>query len=507
MEYAFSVVVMIIVLFFSLHHLVRLLNHRLRHLPPGPLPLPMIGNLHQLTHLPHQQLRNLSRTYGPIMLIYLGNVPTVVVSSPRAAELFLKTHDAVFSSRPRFGILKLIPQWQNSMLLSPSNSYWRHMRRLCTQELLTDAKVKELGKSRQEVLMKMVDGLRRWEKDNNIHAKDITRVLADSMEELVCHLVMRCDDGKRKGFELGETARDMLHLVGTFNIGDYIPIFRPFDLQGLGRRAKELNELLNKNLDAIISGHEQAAPSTCDQNFVDILLAQMNKPARKMAKDGMPEHAVDRTSINAIMFDMIAGGVETTSTTVDWALSEMIRNPGVLKRLQDEMEEVVGKKRMVEESDIPKLGYLDMVVKETLRLHPPGPLMAPHESFEDVVVDGYLVPKGARVMVNVWAIGRDPDAWSTDAEIFRPERFQGLQVDLRGRNFEFLPFGSGRRSCPGMNMGLAMVKLTIAQLVHCFDWEMPKGLSPGDIDMSEQFGLSVPRANPLCMIPHYRLLD
>lgn len=259
-------------------------------------------------------------------------------------------------------------------------------------------------------------------------------------------------------------------------------------------------------LEAIVAGHEQNSPSKGAENFVDMLLALMNKPVNKLANDETSDYVIDRTSIKAIVLDMIAGGVETTSTTIDWALSEIMRNPGVLKRLQGELDEVVGKNRMVDESDMPKLDYLERVVKETLRLHPAGPIMVPHESFEDVIVDGYFVPKGARVLINVWAIGRDPDAWSADAEEFRPERFEGLKVDYRGRNFEFLPFGSGRRSCPGINMGVAMVKFCVAQLVHCFDWEMPKGMSPNDIDMSEEFGLSTPRANHLCLIPRYRLL-
>lgn len=259
-------------------------------------------------------------------------------------------------------------------------------------------------------------------------------------------------------------------------------------------------------LEAMVTGHEQNPTSEHNENFIDTLLALMNKPLNRLINDQTSDYVIDRTSIKAVMLDMIAGAIETSSTTIEWALSELIRNPEVLKHLQEELDMVVGKNRMVEESDIPKLGYLDMVVKETLRLHPPGPLLAPHESTEDVVVDGYFIPKGCRIVVNVWAIGRDVNAWSSNAEEFYPERFKDSKVDFRGHNFEFIPFGSGRRVCPGMNLGVAMVKLALAQLVHCFHWDMPSGISPRDLDMTEEFGLTLPRANHLCLIPYNRLL-
>ncbi|KAI4387312.1 hypothetical protein MLD38_005154 [Melastoma candidum] len=508
MERVFPVYILITILvIIGLNHLLFLLHRQRRGLPLGPLPLPVIGNLHQLTCYPHRGLCDLSRTYGPIMLVHLGNVPMIVVSTPRAAELFLKTHDAIFSSRPRFDLLNFIPQWKHTMLLSPNNSYWRHMRRLCIQKLLTDTKVREFGKSRKEAIVKMVRTLRAIKKDQGLNGINMSRVLADVMGESVCRMVMRCDDGDMVGFEVVEAIQEMAKLFGTFNIGDYIPFFRLFDLQGLRRRAKEVNKVLEKMLEAIITNHEKNAPSRCDDTFVDMLMALMDIPVTGLANEKTSDYIIDHGRIKAIIIDMIAGGIETTSTIIDWTLSEILRNPKVLKRLQDEIGCVVGKNRMVEESDMQKLEYLEMAMKETLRLHPPAPLLVPHESVEDVIMDGYFVPKGARIVINVWAIGQDPGIWGTNAEEFCPERFEALEVDFKGRNFEFLPFGSGRRSCPGMNMGVALVKLTIAQLVHCFDWEMPEGMSWNDIDMSEEFGLSMPRANDLYLIPRYRLLD
>ena len=200
----------------------------------------------------------------------------------------------------------------------------------------------------------------------------------------------------------------------------------------------------------------------------------------------------------------MAGSMDTSATTIEWALSELIKHPPMMKKVINELEKVVGMERMVEESDLESLEYLNMVVKETLRLHPVAPLLIPHESMEDCTVDGFHIPQKSRVMVNAWAIGRDPNAW-TDADNFLPERFMESDIDFRGQHFQFIPFGSGRRGCPGMQLGLTVVRLVLAQLVHCFDWELPDNMLPSDLDMTEEFRITLPRAKHLVAIPTCRL--
>lgn len=202
--------------------------------------------------------------------------------------------------------------------------------------------------------------------------------------------------------------------------------------------------------------------------------------------------------------DMLAGAMDTTATAIEWTLSELIKHPRVMKKVQKELENVVGMEREVEESDLEKLEYLDMVVKETMRLHPVAPLLLPHAAIEDCNVNGFHIPRKSRVIINIFAIGRDPSIW-TDAEKFIPERFDGSNIDFRGRDFQFIPFGSGRRGCPGMQLGITMVQLVVAQLVHCFDWELPNNMLPSELDMTEEFGLTVPRAKHLLAVPTYRL--
>jgi len=185
---------------------------------------------------------------------------------------------------------------------------------------------------------------------------------------------------------------------------------------------------------------------------------------------------------------MLVGSMDTSTMIIEWVMSELMKHPRVMKKVQKELDDVVGLERMVEESDLDGLDYLDMVLKETFRLHP-IPLLLPHEAMEDCVVNGFHIPKKCRIIVNIWAIGRDPS-----------------EIDVRGHDFQLIPFGSGRRGCPGMQSGLTVVRLVVAQIVHCFDWELPNNMLPTELDMTEEFGLTTPRAKHLLAIPTYRLL-
>ncbi|PIN03020.1 hypothetical protein CDL12_24458 [Handroanthus impetiginosus] len=221
-------------------------------------------------------------------------------------------------------------------------------------------------------------------------------------------------------------------------------------------------------------------------------------------KTGQTEFQFDRRHVKAIMLDMLAGSMDTAASSTEWILSELLKNPSMMKKVQKELEEVVGLERMVEESDLEQLTYLEMVIKETFRLHPVAPLMIPHYATEDCKVDGYDILKESRIIINTYAIGRDPSAW-TDPEKFIPERFLGSDIDVRGQHFQLLPFGSGRRGCPGMQLGLLQVQLIVSQLVHCFDWQLPNDMLPEDLDMTEEFGLVTTRASHLMAVPTFRL--
>ena len=201
------------------------------------------------------------------------------------------------------------------------------------------------------------------------------------------------------------------------------------------------------------------------KDFVDALLSLMNQPMNNPQDEHV--YIIDRANIKAILLDMISAAFDTSIASIEWILSELLKNPRVMKNLQDELESVMGIDQMVEEKDLGKLEYLDMVVKESFRLHPVAPLLLPHESMEDITIKRYGIPKKSRTIVNTWAIRRDPKVWSENVEEFYPERFNGRNnIDIKGHDFRFLPFGSGRRGCPGMQLGLTNVKFVLAQLVQ-----------------------------------------
>lgn len=216
------------------------------------------------------------------------------------------------------------------------------------------------------------------------------------------------------------------------------------------------------------------------------------------SKSPTPTPNVIVTHTHARVQDMFAGGTGTSASAMEWAMSELILNPAVMKKLQGQIRETFKGKVVITESDlqVSNLGYLKLVIKETLRLHPPAPLLTPRESINTCELEGYMIPTKTRVIVNAWAIGRDPKYWD-DAEEFKPERFADGTIDYMGSNYEFLPFGSGRRMCPGFNYGLASMELALVSMLYHFDWSLPEGVK--EIDMEEAPGLGVRRRSPLML--------
>uniref|UniRef100_A0A5B7BAN2 Geraniol 8-hydroxylase n=1 Tax=Davidia involucrata TaxID=16924 RepID=A0A5B7BAN2_DAVIN len=198
-----------------------------------------------------------------------------------------------------------------------------------------------------------------------------------------------------------------------------------------------------------------------------------------------------------MLLDLYIAGNDTTSNTLEWAMAEVLQNPETLKRARAELDQIIGKGNPVEESDIARLPYLQAIVKETFRLHPPVPFLIPRKVEADVEVCGFIVPKGAQVLVNAWAIGRDPSTWA-NPNSFVPDRFLGSQVDVRGHDFELIPFGAGRRICPGLPLAIRMVHLMLGSLMNSFDWKLEDA---GDINMEEKFGITLQKSHPLRAIP------
>ncbi|OIT38130.1 PREDICTED: cytochrome P450 CYP736A12-like [Nicotiana attenuata] len=478
--------------------LYELLNIKKRkRFPPGPKGLPILGHLHLLGKNPHQDLQKLAKKHGPIMYMRLGLVPTIVASSADAAEKVLKTYDHIFASRPHHEASQYMAYGQKNLIFAKYGPYWRNMRKLCTVHLLSNHKINSFESMRKQQLQLLIDSLKREAHD--CVAVDLSAKITSLNANLTCLMVfgkkyMDADLDKR-GFKA--VVQDVVHLAATPNLGDFFPFLGVIDLQGLTRKLKDLSKVFDEFLEKIIDDHVQSHDEKQTKDFVDTMMEIM--------QSGEAEFQFDRRHIKAILLDMLMAAIDTSATSVEWILTELLRRPHVMKKLQKELEEVVGNEKMVEESDLENLKYLDMVVKEGLRLHSIVPIMH-HEAMEDCIVDGFHIQKGSRIMINCYAIQRDPNVW-LEPEKFFPERFVGSNVDIRGRDFQLLPFGSGRRSCPGMQLGITIVSLVVAQLVHCFDWEIPNGMQPLDLDIDEQFGLVTCKEKPLMAIPTYRLKE
>ncbi|XP_045822886.1 cytochrome P450 736A117-like [Trifolium pratense] len=286
-------------------------------------------------------------------------------------------------------------------------------------------------------------------------------------------------------------------LLGTFFIGDYIPW-----LNWLGKVngfyskaekvAKHLDEFFEEVIEQHISGKRSDGHVGEESNdFVDILLS--------VQKSNAAGFSIDRTAIKGLLLDMFAAGTDTTYTVLEWAMTELLRHQTVMHKLQDEVRIVVGNKTHVTEEDLVNMNYLKAVIKETLRLHVPIPLLVPRKSMEDVKLNGYDIAAGTQVIVNAWAIARDPSSWEEPLE-FKPERFMNSSIDFKGLDFELIPFGAGRRGCPGVLFATAVNELVLANLVYQFDWKLPDGVAGENLDMSEVVSFTCHRKYPLLAI-------
>nr|ALG05143.1 cytochrome P450 [Sinopodophyllum hexandrum] len=467
-----------------------------RRLPPSPWGLPVFGHLHLLGELPHRSLENLSNKFGPIMYLRLGQFPTIVCSSPAAAELVLKTHDPIFASRPKSQAVNHFFYGQKNLAWGEYGPRWRNLRKLCTLELLSSSKIESMKPKRKED----VNNLIRWLVDaSKVHSVvDVSVKVESLIEDITYGMIFGHKDGR---FDFKSSVQEIMKLAGAFNLADYVPVLGVFDLQGLGGRIKAVSKQVDGYLESIIEEHVRDASTGGKDHqhldFIDVMLSLTE------SKNGQLEQ-LDRDTMKAVVLDMIVGAMDTTTTAIIWALSELFKHPKAMKKVQAELEDVVREDRMVQESDLVKLDYLDAVIKESMRLHPVAPLLLPHESMEDLSINGYYIPKKCRVIVNTWTIGRDARVWSENVNEFYPERFMQTNMDFKGHDLRFTPFGSGRRGCPGQQLGAIIVQLVVAQLVHCFNWELPNGMLHGDLDMNEKFGVTMTRATHLLAIPTIR---
>ncbi|KAJ4905362.1 Cytochrome P450 76C4 [Raphanus sativus] len=462
-------------------------------LPPGPPGWPIIGNILQIGKAPHRSLADLSKIYGPVMGLRLGSLTTVIISSPEAAREVLKTHDQVMSGRIIFDPVRSIDHQDVSMAWLPSTSLrWRLWRKISATHMFSpqclDATKSVRMKKVNELVTFISEICKRGE------SVDIARASFVTSLNIISNTFFSTDLGSydpRTSMELQDSVVRIMETIGKPNLANYFPLIGFLDMQGIRKEMKVCSDVLFQVFQGFIDARNNEKSSRNESDLLDSLM--------DLVKENGSE--LNMNDIKHFLYDLFLGGTDTNSTVVEWAMAELLLNPKKMAKAQAELDDVVGPNGVVQESHISDLPYLQAIVKETLRLHPPGPLLAPHKAETNVEVLGFLVPKNAQVLVNAWYIGRDPSVWE-NTEQFEPERFMlGREIDVKGRDFELIPFGAGRRICPGMSLAMKTVSLIIASLLHSFEWKLPNGVLPEDLNMDESFGLTLHKTNPLFAVP------
>nr|ACL81170.1 isoflavone synthase [Lupinus luteus] len=474
--------------------------------PPSPkLRLPFVGDLHLLKLPLHNSLIRLSKQYGPLYSLYFGSMPTIVASTPELFKLFLQTHEASsFNTRFQTSAIKRLT-YDNSVTMVPFGPYWKFIRKVIMNDLLNATTVSKLRPLRSQEIRKVLK---------------VLALNSDTQQPLnVTEEPLKWTNGTISMMMLGESeeirniAREVVKIFGEYSLTDFIWPLKKLKVGNYEKRIEELFNRFDPVIEKVIKKRQEIRQKRKEKNgelekgeesvvFLDTLL--------DFAEDPTMEIKITKEQIKGLVVDFFSAGTDSTAVATEWALAELINNPHVLKKAQEELNEVVGKDRLADELDVPNLPYIRAIVKETFRLHPPLPVVK-RKCVQECVVDNYTIPQGALILFNVWSVGRDPKYWNNPSE-FRPERFlenvEGEQgIDVKGQHFQLLPFGSGRRMCPGVSLATSGISTLLATLIQCFELNpvvQQGNVLKGDdakVSMEESPGLSVQRAHNLMCVP------
>ncbi|KAK4488416.1 hypothetical protein RD792_004179 [Penstemon davidsonii] len=451
-------------------------------LPPSPaVAFPLLGHLHLLKPPLHRNLHRLSQISGPIFSLKLGVRRVVVVTSANLVEeCFTNRNDVVFANRPITQADKYIAYNHNTMSGAPYGEHWRSLRRVAAQEILSTTRLNALLHIRKDEIQRLLLSLHR------ISDLGLSRVeLRPKLSELTFNVMLRMIAGKRyseedknegeQGKKLRNLINQIFELAQASNPQDFLPFFEWIDFGGFKKKIIAVGEEMDEFFQSLLEEHRREKRNTMIGHLLSL-------------QESQGEFYSDLT-IKGIILNMLVAGTDTSSVTIEWAMSLLLNHPDVLEKARQELNSQVGFHRLIDEEDLSNFPYLRNIIFETFRLFPAGPILVPRESSEDCRVGGYDIPRGTLLFVNAWAIHRDPELWDEATE-FKPERFEGKEVEAH----KLMPFGIGRRACPGTNLAHRVVGLALGSLIQCFDWER---VSLEKVDLAEGTGITMPKLKPL----------
>ncbi|KAM4121630.1 hypothetical protein ACJW30_01G019100 [Castanea mollissima] len=434
-----------------------------KNLPPSPPSLPLIGHLHLFKQPIQRSLQTLSQNYGNILLLQCGSRTVLLVSSPSGAEDCFTTNDVVFANRPRMLASDHFNYNNSTVAVAPYGDLWRNLRRIMTLEILSSSRINAFSSVRQEEVKLLRDKLIQS------CGKAGKRYFGEDVEDE--------EEAKR----IRGVIRESVDLCGAPNMGDFLPFLQWMDLLGVEKKMVGLMKKMDRFLQELVDENGGAGSEVQVKKLMIHNLLKL--------RETEPEFYTDKI-IKGIIMVLLVAGTDTSSTTLEWAMSLLLNHPTAMERVKAEIDANVGQGRLLDEQDLPKLHYLQNVISETLRLYPPVPLLVPHEASEDCVVGNFDVPQGAMLLVNAWAIHRDPKVWVNPTK-FMPERFEGWNS---GEGYMLIPFGAGRRGCPGAALANRVIGLALGTLIQSFEWER---IGEEEVDMTEYLGLTMPKVKPL----------
>ncbi|KAJ4982041.1 hypothetical protein NE237_032878 [Protea cynaroides] len=458
-----------------------------KNLPPsGPISLPIIGQLYLLKEPLHRTLASISAQYGPILLLKFGSRRILHVSSPSAVEECFTTNDVVFANRPHFLSGKYFAFDYTTLTTASYGQHWRNLRRLTTLEIFSSTRLQMFSKIRTNevslLLRRLFDGAGKASKIVEMKSLFFEVTLNGMMMMIAGKRYYGDDDHVDKARQFQELVEEMFAAAGASNVADFLPLLKWVYFNGVEKKLVRLQRRRDQFMLELFEEYRTARTHSKDEKtLIDVLLSQ---------QEADPNYYTDDIIIGIIQVLLLAG-TDTTAGTMEWAMTLLLNHPEVLKKAQAEIDAITGQGRLINESDVANLPYLLCIINETLRMYPAGPLLIPHESSQECIVGGFSIPRGTMLLVNLWAIQNDPKLWEEPTK-FKPERMEGMGGVRDG--YKLMPFGSGRRSCPGEGLALRVASLTLASLIQCFEWER---VDEELIDMTEGTGLTLPKAKPL----------